>query len=250
VEVRRAMDDEVKRIEEFDVFQGDRRLDNWRGELLVCVEGGTVLGFVTYSSSLFYNRPFISLLAVREGHRRRGVAAALVGRVLEIYDGLTVWISTEEGNEPKTRIHPEGPHRGPGSRAVGGIFLLSLIGATTADGRITNSAMDRPDVQLFGSMKVARPLNVSPLFKLHSPKRKRPTGNRRSRRPNVSHPSTRLLRRRILHLILGRVFKLLSGNGCPGFQAGVGHGEYRDALLETRAGCGTRLERYRRGIGR
>lgn len=104
MEVRRAMDDEVKRIEEFDVFQGDRRLDNWRGELLVCVEGGTVLGFVTYSSSLFYNRPFISLLAVREGHRRRGVAAALVGRVLEIYDGLTVWISTEEGNEPAIRL--------------------------------------------------------------------------------------------------------------------------------------------------
>lgn len=66
--------------------------------------GGTVLGFITYSSNLFYNRPFISFLLVREGHRRRGIAAALVGRVLDIYDGLAVWTSTEEGNEPAIRL--------------------------------------------------------------------------------------------------------------------------------------------------
>jgi ribosomal protein S18 acetylase RimI-like enzyme len=104
VEVRRATYDEAKRIGEFDVFAGDRRVDNWRGELLVCVEGSTVLGFVTYSPNLFYNRPFIGLLCVREGHRRRGAAAALVRRVLEIYDGLDVWASTEEGNEPALRL--------------------------------------------------------------------------------------------------------------------------------------------------
>jgi ribosomal protein S18 acetylase RimI-like enzyme len=104
VQIRRATYDEAKAIEEFDVFVGDRRVDHWRGELLVCVEGGAVLGFVTYSSSLFYNRPFISFLLVREGHRRRGVAAALVGRVLEIYDGLDVWISTEDGNAAAIRL--------------------------------------------------------------------------------------------------------------------------------------------------
>lgn len=104
MQIRRATCDEAKGVEEFDVFVGDRRVDNWRGELLVCVEGGTVLGFVTYSSNLFYNRPFISFLLVREGHRRRGIAAALVGRVLDIYDGLDVWISTEEGNEAAVRL--------------------------------------------------------------------------------------------------------------------------------------------------
>jgi ribosomal protein S18 acetylase RimI-like enzyme len=104
VQIRRATYDEAKGIKEFDVFVGDRRVDHWRGELLVCVEGGTVLGFVTYSSNLFYNRPFISFLLVREEHRRRGIAAALVGRVLDIYDGLDVWISTEEGNEAAIRL--------------------------------------------------------------------------------------------------------------------------------------------------
>ena len=105
MQVRRASLDEVNRIGEFDVFTGDRRVDHWRGELLVCVdEDDTLLGFVTYSSSLFYNRPFIGFLLVREGHRRRGVAAALVRRVLEIYDGLDVWISTEEPNEPAIQL--------------------------------------------------------------------------------------------------------------------------------------------------
>lgn len=99
MQIRRATYDEAKGIKDFDVFVGDRRVDNWRGELLVCVEDGSVLGFVTYSSNLFYNRPFISLLVVRERHRRRGIAAALVARVLDFYHGLDVWISTEEGNE-------------------------------------------------------------------------------------------------------------------------------------------------------
>jgi hypothetical protein len=32
-----------------------------------------VLGYVTYSSSLFYHRPFVALLFVKESHRRRGL---------------------------------------------------------------------------------------------------------------------------------------------------------------------------------
>lgn len=86
------------------MFIGDRRVDNWRGELLVYVDGGTVLGFTTYTANLFYNRPFISLLCVREEHRRCGIASALVKYVLGIYEGLDVWTSTEEGNEPAIRL--------------------------------------------------------------------------------------------------------------------------------------------------
>ena len=48
MQIRRASYDEAKRIKEFDVFIGDRRLDNWRGELLVCVADGTVIGFVSH----------------------------------------------------------------------------------------------------------------------------------------------------------------------------------------------------------
>lgn len=100
MDIRRATYDEAKSIKAFDVFVGDRRVDNWRGELFVCAEGETVLGLVTCSASLFYNRPYISLLCVREGHRRRGIATALVERVLEAFDGLDVWTSTEQWNEP------------------------------------------------------------------------------------------------------------------------------------------------------
>ena len=109
MQVRRASDEEAKRLAEFDVFAGDRRVDNRRGELLVCVddngEGGTtVVGFVVFSSNVFYNLPFISFLIVREGHRRRGIAERLVARVLEHFEGLHVWISTEEANEPAIRL--------------------------------------------------------------------------------------------------------------------------------------------------
>jgi ribosomal protein S18 acetylase RimI-like enzyme len=104
MQIRRPTDAEAKQIADFDVFPGDRRMDARRGELLVCVEGGVVLGFVTFSADLFFNRPFIGFLAVREGHRRRGVASALVRRVLDLYDGLDVWVSTEKANEPATRL--------------------------------------------------------------------------------------------------------------------------------------------------
>jgi ribosomal protein S18 acetylase RimI-like enzyme len=104
MEVRRATYDEAKRLKEFDPFVGDRRVDNWRGELLVCADGGAVVGYVAYSSNLFYNRPFVALLCVRDGHRRRGVAAALVRRVLDLYEGLDVWASTEAANGPAVRL--------------------------------------------------------------------------------------------------------------------------------------------------
>jgi ribosomal protein S18 acetylase RimI-like enzyme len=96
--IRRATYDEAQSIRSFDVFLGERRIDNWRGELFVFVENALVVGYVSYSSNLFYNRPCISLLCVRESHRRRGVARGLVQQVLAAYDGLDVWVSTEEWN--------------------------------------------------------------------------------------------------------------------------------------------------------
>ena len=104
MQICRPTDAEAKQIADFDVFPGDRRVEARRGELLVCVEGGVVLGFVTFSADLFFNRPFIGFLAVRDGHRRRGVASALVRRVVELYDGLDLWVSTEEANEPAVRL--------------------------------------------------------------------------------------------------------------------------------------------------
>jgi GNAT superfamily N-acetyltransferase len=104
VEIRRATTEEAKRLKEFDPFLGERRIDNWRGELFVAVHAETLLGYITFSSALFYNRPFISLLFVREPSRHRGVGTALIRRVLELYEGLEVWISTEAVNDPAIRM--------------------------------------------------------------------------------------------------------------------------------------------------
>jgi ribosomal protein S18 acetylase RimI-like enzyme len=97
--IRRASYDEAKAIKGWDEFVGDRRIDNWRGEMFVAEESGEVVAYITYSSNLFYNRPFISLLCVKPSHRRRGIGRLLVKQVLAAYTGLEVWVSTEEWNE-------------------------------------------------------------------------------------------------------------------------------------------------------
>lgn len=102
--IRRATTEEAKSIKSFDPFIGDRRIDNWRGELLVCVEHDAVVGYVSFSSSLFYHRPFVALLFVRESHRRRGIGRQLIERVLAHYEGVDVWISTEEANQPASQL--------------------------------------------------------------------------------------------------------------------------------------------------
>lgn len=97
--IRRAHYDEAKAIKAWDEFVGDRRIDNWRGEMFVAENAGEVVAYITYSSNLFYNRPFISLLCVKPSHRRQGIGRQLVKHVLAAYTGLEVWLSTEEWNE-------------------------------------------------------------------------------------------------------------------------------------------------------
>lgn len=102
--IRRATDHEARSIKAFDPFLGDRRIDNWRGELFVCMDEQAVVGYVSYSSSVFYHRPFVALLFVKESHRRRGIGRQLIERVLAVYEGVDVWISTEEPNDAAIRL--------------------------------------------------------------------------------------------------------------------------------------------------
>ncbi len=78
IEIRRAKYDEAKKIKEFDVFIGDRRIDYWRGELFVALIGSELAGFIYYNSNQFYNRPFISAVCTKEKYRRTGIATALI----------------------------------------------------------------------------------------------------------------------------------------------------------------------------
>ncbi|HET6251315.1 MAG TPA: GNAT family N-acetyltransferase [Tepidisphaeraceae bacterium] len=118
--IRRATYEEAKSIKSFDVFLGDRRIDNWRGELFVCIDGQEVAGYIAYSSNLFYNRPYIAQLCVKESHRRKGIARQLVQRVLAIYEGLDVWVSTEDWNQPAVALF-----EGAGFKRMGEITGLN-----------------------------------------------------------------------------------------------------------------------------
>jgi ribosomal protein S18 acetylase RimI-like enzyme len=102
--IRRATYDEAKSIKAWDVFIGDRRIDNARGELFIAVESDEVQGYITCTSDFFFNKPFIRMLCVRETAQRKGIANALVKTVLDVYTGLEVWTSTEEWNEPAIRL--------------------------------------------------------------------------------------------------------------------------------------------------
>jgi ribosomal protein S18 acetylase RimI-like enzyme len=96
--IRRATYNEAKRLKEFDEFIGDRRIDNWRGELFVAIAGDLPVGFVSFNSNEFYHRPFIAVVCVHQDHRRRGIAMRLMQRVLELHEGIDVWTSTESNN--------------------------------------------------------------------------------------------------------------------------------------------------------
>lgn len=96
--IRRATTPEAKGLRQFDEFIGERRIDNWRGELFVCVLDEEIVGFICFNANSFFNRPFIHTLQVREDARRKGVATALVRRVVSLYDGIDLWTSTEDWN--------------------------------------------------------------------------------------------------------------------------------------------------------
>jgi ribosomal protein S18 acetylase RimI-like enzyme len=113
--IRRAKYLEAKKIKDFDLFIGDRRIDNWRGELLCGIINDEVVGFISYSSSQFYNRPYIVAICVKNEFRRRGIAFSLIKRVLEIYDGIDVWVSTEDYNKEAINLFKKSGFKEAGS---------------------------------------------------------------------------------------------------------------------------------------
>lgn len=132
--IRRATTPEAKALKSFDAFIGERRLDNWRGELFVCEVDGAVIGFVSYNSNSFFNRPFICAIAIHESHQRKGVATALVQAVLRQYEGLDVWTSTEDWNEAalalftKQGFVAQGAIAGLNDNGVGEVMLKRSAG--------------------------------------------------------------------------------------------------------------------------
>jgi GNAT superfamily N-acetyltransferase len=75
-----------------------------RHHLLVADDGHDVAGVLTYRTDWF-QCTFVSLVAVREDRRRRGVARALFEAVERMSPSPRLFSSTEETNAPSIRMH-------------------------------------------------------------------------------------------------------------------------------------------------
>ena len=75
-----------------------------RGQLLVALQGSTVAGLVAYRTDWF-QCSFVSLVAVAEALRRRGIARALFEAVAERSPSPRLFSSTEETNAVAIQMH-------------------------------------------------------------------------------------------------------------------------------------------------
>lgn len=75
-----------------------------RHHLLVADDGNDVAGVLTYRTDWF-QCTFVSLVAVREDRRRRGIARALFEVVERMSPSPRLFSSTEETNAPSIRMH-------------------------------------------------------------------------------------------------------------------------------------------------
>ncbi len=75
-----------------------------RHHLLVADEDDEVVGVLAYRTDWF-QCTFVSLVAVREDHRRRGIAAALFKSVEQMSTSPRLFSSTEETNAAAIRMH-------------------------------------------------------------------------------------------------------------------------------------------------
>ena len=73
------------------------------GQCLVARMEDAPVGFAVLNQS-FYGHGFIALLIVHPGHRRRGVATALIRHIESICPMEKLFTSTNESNEPMQRL--------------------------------------------------------------------------------------------------------------------------------------------------
>jgi len=99
ITIRVPQIDDIRLIQAYDEFHGERRLDFQRGELVVAdYEDQKAVGFVKMSNGEFMDCPLISVLFVNEGFRRRGVARALMDHVCRSSKSPFIYLCTEVSN--------------------------------------------------------------------------------------------------------------------------------------------------------
>ncbi len=73
------------------------------GDCYVAADGDTIQGYAVFDHS-FFEQPFVSMLNVDATQRRRGIGAALMGRIESICPGEKLFTSTNESNTPMQRL--------------------------------------------------------------------------------------------------------------------------------------------------
>lgn len=103
MKIREATLSDLRAIDSFDVFAGDRRAEVERGECFVAVEEQQAVAYIVYNHS-FYLKPFIQFLCVNPKFRRRGFATELLEYVEGICNGDKLFTSTECDNLPMLKL--------------------------------------------------------------------------------------------------------------------------------------------------
>lgn len=106
MEIRQARDDDVAVMCAADRIAVDQKKRQEvirklvrEGTAYVAVLGGAVAGYAVLEHS-FFERGFMSLLMVRQAHRRRGVGSALVRHVEGLCESDRIFTSTNQSNLP------------------------------------------------------------------------------------------------------------------------------------------------------
>lgn len=100
MEIRVAGLEELAQIDAFDVFSGNREPDILLGEIIVAMEGNEVAAYLKHNKK-FYQRPFVSLVCVKENHRRKGINTLLFAYIENLYKNeQLLFTSTEADNLP------------------------------------------------------------------------------------------------------------------------------------------------------
>ena len=100
MEIRLATRDDLKAIDEFDIFLGNRMTEIERSELWVALEENLVIGYISFNEQ-FYTRPFVHYLNVRKEYRRSGAGRFLMLKFEELYrQSERLFTSTESNNLP------------------------------------------------------------------------------------------------------------------------------------------------------
>lgn len=97
--IRLGKQEDLKQIDVFDEFGGDRKAEIFNQSLKVYVLKDKVVGYISViEESDLFGHPLISFLCVHPQYRRQGIASELLKEIETQYIKQQLFISTESNN--------------------------------------------------------------------------------------------------------------------------------------------------------